>query len=375
MDWNTAIATCAKLGEGWRLPTKEEFNTFFQSGRGIRLLGSYWSSTEANNDEAWGKNYYYHVVLKESEFLYPKREPRQILVVRDLSYKHRGLELVKSRIIGNPIEIDNLLVAQFDYPQNLDWDNANKACQSLGDGWRLPTKDELDTLYKNRTKIGGFFDKSYWSSTEYTSNHACFQNFGNGIQYDGNNHGFKTGNILYVRAVRNKIKAELFVGNPIKSQSVGQSTSQTDLIRRSPSQVCNWKPTRPKLSFVLVDNREACDCCNARFARYSISTTSNIQSKKNQHEIEYINAIMQKHLENSNADKNHIEADHKKFDEFVTKTYGASLLTILQSGLAGYTNMIYSLFGADPIKDTQKKVGRYNIVSDYCSNLCQNRCY
>lgn len=26
----------------------------------------------------------------------------------------------------------------------------------LGDGWRLPTKDELNVLYENKDKIGGF---------------------------------------------------------------------------------------------------------------------------------------------------------------------------------------------------------------------------
>ena len=37
----------------------------------------------------------------------------------------------------------------------------------MGDGWRLPTKDELNILYKNQKSIGGF-DKfnAYWSSDE-----------------------------------------------------------------------------------------------------------------------------------------------------------------------------------------------------------------
>ena len=41
-----------------------------------------------------------------------------------------------------------------------------KACAALGGGWRLPTKDELNILYENKDKIGGFASNNYWSSTE-----------------------------------------------------------------------------------------------------------------------------------------------------------------------------------------------------------------
>ena len=32
----------------------------------------------------------------------------------------------------------------------MNWHDANKACNALGKGWRLPTKDELNTLYQNK---------------------------------------------------------------------------------------------------------------------------------------------------------------------------------------------------------------------------------
>ena len=38
----------------------------------------------------------------------------------------------------------------------MNWEDAKKACADLGDGWRLPTKDELNILYENKAKIGGF---------------------------------------------------------------------------------------------------------------------------------------------------------------------------------------------------------------------------
>lgn len=50
--------------------------------------------------------------------------------------------------------------------------------------WFLPSKDELDLMYKNLHKrgIGGFSDYSYWSSSGYNSKYAWLQRFSNGYQ-------------------------------------------------------------------------------------------------------------------------------------------------------------------------------------------------
>ena len=66
---------------------------------------------------------------------------------------------------------------------NMTWDEANIACAKVGDKWRLPTKDELNILYENMDKIGGFADEEYWSSTEGDFyNRACTQIFNSGYQ-------------------------------------------------------------------------------------------------------------------------------------------------------------------------------------------------
>src|SRR5665648_560702 len=38
---------------------------------------------------------------------------------------------------------------------SLSWNEAKSLCESFGQGWRLPDKDELNCLYKNKDKIGG----------------------------------------------------------------------------------------------------------------------------------------------------------------------------------------------------------------------------
>jgi hypothetical protein len=117
-----------------------------------------------------------------------------------------------AQIIGEPVRIGKLEVAQNDFPRKLWVYEYEKALTALGNGWRLPTKDELNLMYINRVAIGGFtfLDSdipstssgpftinSYWSSTEFDNYDAWTQNFTTG----GQRH-FDKGLYGYVRAVR-----------------------------------------------------------------------------------------------------------------------------------------------------------------------------
>lgn len=65
--------------------------------------------------------------------------------------------------------------------------------------WYLPSKDELDLMYKNKNVVGGLNGNTYWSSSQYKDSGtlAWNQNFGNGFQ--NKNH---KSNKCRVRAVR-----------------------------------------------------------------------------------------------------------------------------------------------------------------------------
>ena len=80
------------------------------------------------------------------------------------------------------IKFGNLEIMTEDLGIN-DWYGAVKACADLGDGWRLPTKDELNILYENKDKIGGFANGYYRSSTEVDNDFAWTQDFNDGLQY------------------------------------------------------------------------------------------------------------------------------------------------------------------------------------------------
>lgn len=77
---------------------------------------------------------------------------------------------------------------------------ANAAVAYNGGGksdWHLPTQDELNQLYIQRTSVGGFVDNYYWSSSEPFEGFAWVHHFTNGSQ-DQATKGFS----YYVRPVR-----------------------------------------------------------------------------------------------------------------------------------------------------------------------------
>ena len=63
--------------------------------------------------------------------------------------------------------------------------------------WYLPSKDELNKLYINKTAMGGFASAGYWSSSEYDASDAWYQFFSSGGQYTYGKLYSR-----YVRAVR-----------------------------------------------------------------------------------------------------------------------------------------------------------------------------
>ena len=86
------------------------------------------------------------------------------------------------------------------YPEDLGehtWKDAKKVCEDLGDGWRLPTREELHVMWLNKDNIGGFTNSYYWSSSEYGNFSAWIQYFYNGSQ----GFNFKS-TTYYVRAIR-----------------------------------------------------------------------------------------------------------------------------------------------------------------------------
>lgn len=109
----------------------------------------------------------------------------------------------------NTVKIGTLEVTTEDfYDRDISWYTAVEMLEKIGQGWRLPTKEELNVLYQNKDKIGGFepTDKSakygYWSSTEYGNDAAWWQVFNAGNEQDGGQGASLKSSTLFMRAVR-----------------------------------------------------------------------------------------------------------------------------------------------------------------------------
>ena len=195
MPLDEAIEACADLGDGWRLPTMDELNLMFENKNKIGGFTSngYWSSTEKDEtdcNDAWRQNF---------------DDGKQAGNLKDDNNYVRAVRADSPSIIGKPIRIGNLEVARNDFPNKMLWDEAMEACANLGDGWRLPTMDELNLMYVNKDKIGGFAKEDYWSSSDAYDDDmaAMLQNFDDGLQGGLSKDEFNCSwNYYLVRCVR-----------------------------------------------------------------------------------------------------------------------------------------------------------------------------
>ena len=80
----------------------------------------------------------------------------------------------------NPYKLGNIEVASTDLGDPNTWDMAKARADGIGNGWRLPTDQELKEIYKNKKEIGGFSVDVYWSSEEKDMMNAHTLNFSNG---------------------------------------------------------------------------------------------------------------------------------------------------------------------------------------------------
>jgi hypothetical protein len=172
MNWSDAKKACSDLGEGWRLPTMSElkFLFLFKDDSLSNMRKAYWSSSDLNYDFA---------VIPDFNFENDKKPNKKT------EYSVRAVRKYKDfnePIIGVTIRIHNFEVAQYDLQKKLNFIDARKGCYELGEGWRLPTKDELNVLYLNNDKLGNFKDDNYWSISTNNGSGAWSQNFSTSFQ-------------------------------------------------------------------------------------------------------------------------------------------------------------------------------------------------
>ena len=112
-------------------------------------------------------------------------------------YYYKNIPGTETAIGAGRKNTDLILAEDADAP-------AAKACRDYRGGgktdWFLPSKDELDLLYKNKASVGNMGSNWYWSSSQYSNYRGSLawrQGFGSGDQ-----DGYGKNYAILVRAIR-----------------------------------------------------------------------------------------------------------------------------------------------------------------------------
>jgi uncharacterized protein (TIGR02145 family) len=151
--------------------------SFLEYGGG----GTWWSSTVENLYSAWAFFLFYGD--GESKTLDSSMSiGYSVRCIKDSESNNlTDKNIIENPTIGKSMKIGNLEIAQNDFPNKMNWLDAKSACEKLENGWRLPSREELNLLYKKRATIGNLVaDGIYWSSTEVSSDNVWEVDFGVG---------------------------------------------------------------------------------------------------------------------------------------------------------------------------------------------------
>jgi uncharacterized protein (TIGR02145 family) len=132
---------------------------------GIKFNGVWWIAGGKNIGMAYNSH-------STSEFSFlSKKSGLSVRLIQENSTEIKNIftdPIINNRnLIGTPIVIGNIEFSENDFESELDFRNAIDACASLGDGWRLPTIDELYLISSNKSLFKNLMydDYYYWSST------------------------------------------------------------------------------------------------------------------------------------------------------------------------------------------------------------------
>jgi hypothetical protein len=244
-----------KLEGSWRLPTKYELNLIYKNKNENNLIAKlinnykwnndytyFWSSSESikeqsgialdfddgaqfetnkinklnfiairlvkeRSKETLEKERIFEEEDRKKENIKLQEERKKQLEAERVSLEKKSkdslervrIEDFKKNIIGQPIELDGLLIAEFNFPNLMNLATAIRTCEVLGPGWRLPNYQELLPRLRDRQNkniIPKFSDGQYWVTDGYSIN--LYNNYPS-IEFKGQyNFLFK------VRAVKSK---------------------------------------------------------------------------------------------------------------------------------------------------------------------------
>jgi hypothetical protein len=193
VNYDSAVKLCDELVlngyDDWHLPNEKELKLLYENRYKIDNFSPYKIKNRFGNEELVNKRYWGTSISKRAPASYLSvyeggqqntTITKDTLYVRAVRYscvsppanyvpvkKNGGIVVYENEGIG-------LVIANLDF-KKISYKNAVNSCNSLVlngySDWRMPSFEELQQIYKNRDKIGGFTpdDKSnpggyfYWS--------------------------------------------------------------------------------------------------------------------------------------------------------------------------------------------------------------------
>lgn len=207
ISWSASKDACGKYlqdGGGWRVPTLTELKTMYslntQLAEQIKLGGDYyWAATDNGTGGGWYVHYTGGGGADVS--IIANNYPHYLRCVRDIGsrlpsdYPYGGTNYIVSRdaegttgglLHANWTEetpehdlnsTNNSVSAKFEIMQS-SWANvgtyaegkaACKAYRENGGGWRMPTRKELELMFKLKAQVGVLVTSSFPNSTHHWS--------------------------------------------------------------------------------------------------------------------------------------------------------------------------------------------------------------
>ncbi|EJF06042.1 Protein of unknown function (DUF1566), partial [Thiovulum sp. ES] len=102
----------------------------------------------------------------------------------DLVEIEREREREREEIASKTITVGNLMFQDFDLPEPMNWESACEYCEKLRllgfSNWRLPNKDELKIVEKNKNSFRNLKSNWYWSSSKSNDSRSWVVYFNDG---------------------------------------------------------------------------------------------------------------------------------------------------------------------------------------------------
>lgn len=159
-----------------------------------------------------------------------------------------------------------------------------------------------------------------------------------------------------------------------KAKSMGYASNNNNNSQTNITSSCNLNFSKPKINFTLVDNRKLCRCCNERYAMYELN---DLNKDKATAETFYLETLLKKHFEDTNADEAHQENDRARLNSYILENYG--LIGSLNNLMTPILNQLGNLMLGEGklsnhILTRERNIDKYVNKSDYCSRKCEILC-